>query len=73
MKRFLAVTVTSILLAAGFASPGHAQTFGRNKIQYHNYEWHVLSTPHFDIHYYTGAEAFATRAGLVLEDAYVRY
>ena len=73
MKRFLAVTVTSILLAAGFASPGHAQTFGRNKIQYHNYEWHVLSTPHFDIHYYTGAEAFATRAGLVLEDAYDRY
>jgi hypothetical protein len=50
-----------------------AQTFGRNKIQYTNYQWHVLSTPHFDIHYYNGAEAFAVRAGLVLEDAYDRY
>jgi hypothetical protein len=73
MKRFLAVSAASILLLGALASEGLAQTFGRNKVQYHNYQWHVLSTPHFDIHYYNGAEAFATRAGLVLEDAYDRY
>jgi hypothetical protein len=73
MKRILAVSTAAVFLFCALASAGHAQTFGRNKIQYHNYEWHVLSTPHFDIHYYTGAEAFAARAGLVLEDAYDRY
>ncbi len=49
--------------------PAHAQ-FGRNKIQYKNHNWHVLSTPHFEIHFYDGSEAFAVRAGLVLEDGY---
>ncbi len=33
----------------------------------------MLSTPHFDIHYYEGSEAFAARAGLVLEDGYEKY
>lgn len=65
--------MVAILLLGVSAPLGHAQTFGRNKIQYHNYDWHVLATPHFDIHYYSGAEAFAARAGLVLEDSYDRY
>jgi Tol biopolymer transport system component len=47
-----------------------AQRFGRNKIQYKDHNWAVLSTPHFDIHFYAGGEAFAARAGLVLEDGY---
>jgi Tol biopolymer transport system component len=74
MKRLFAVSALSALVLAGLAgAPAQAQTFGRNKIQYHTYDWQVLSTPHFDIHYYNGAEAFAVRAGLVLEDAYDRY
>lgn len=44
--------------------------FGRNKIQYKNLEWQVLTTPHFEIHFYQGSERFAARAGLVLEDGY---
>ncbi len=69
----LAVAVLSFLV--GTLSPGTsaAQRFGRNKIQYEDYKWHVLSTPHFDIHYYEGAEAFAMRAALVLEDGYEQY
>lgn len=73
MKRASAVfALAAILLAGALSAPGYAQ-FGRNKIQYHTYDWQVLSTPHFDIHYYRGAEAFAVRAGLVLEDSYDRY
>ncbi len=69
MKRSLWILVA--LVAAGLlAPPVHAQYFGRNKIQYRDHHWHILSTPHFDIHYYEGAEAFAARAGLVLEDGY---
>ena len=75
MKRHPVVSAIAIaLLLAGFwPGSAHAQRFGRNKIQYHNYEWQVMSTPHFDIHYYKGAEAFAVRAALVLEDGYERY
>lgn len=50
-------------------APAQAQ-FGRNKIQYKNLQWQVLTTPHFEIHFYQGSEGFAVRAGLVLEDGY---
>ncbi|MBI4721196.1 MAG: PD40 domain-containing protein [Chitinivibrionia bacterium] len=53
-----------------FPEPASAQYFGRNKIQRKDLAWHILSTRHFDIHFYQGEEAFAARAGLVLEDGY---
>ncbi|MCI0451134.1 MAG: BamA/TamA family outer membrane protein [Candidatus Latescibacteria bacterium] len=68
-----AAIATGILLGALLPATASAQYFGRNKIQYNDYTWHVLSTPHFDIHYYEGAEAFAVRAALVLEDGYEEY
>ncbi len=75
MKPFsiLAAIATGILLGALYPATASAQYFGRNKIQYNDYTWHVLSTPHFDIHYYEGAEPFAVRAALVLEDGYEEY
>ncbi|HEX8298155.1 MAG TPA: BamA/TamA family outer membrane protein, partial [Rubricoccaceae bacterium] len=36
-----------------------AQAFGRNKIQYAGFDWHVLQTEHFDVYYYPEAEALA--------------
>jgi hypothetical protein len=38
-----------------------AQYFGRNKVQYDDFDFEVLSTDHFDIHYYP-------EAGVVIED-----
>jgi Tol biopolymer transport system component len=75
MKLYKALAaISALVFLAGFLpAPAHAQRFGRNKIQYNDYQWHVLATPHFDIHYYEGAEAFAVRAGLVLEDGYEEY
>jgi len=35
------------------AVPVDAQYFGRNKVQYDDFEWSILPTPHFDIHFYT--------------------
>jgi Tol biopolymer transport system component len=32
--------------------PADAQYFGRNKVQYDEFQFRVLPTPHFDIHYY---------------------
>ena len=60
--------IASIILVVAFA-PADAQ-FGRNKIQYKNYEWQILTSPHFEIHFYKGEEAFAVRAALIMEDGY---
>ncbi len=73
LYKALATIATLAILAGLLPGSAHAQRFGRNKIQYSDYKWHVLATPHFDIHYYEGAEAFAVRAGLVLEDGYEEY
>ena len=47
--------------------------FGKNKIQPFDYRWEVLSTPHFDIYYYTDEEKLARIAGEIAERTYTRY
>ena len=64
------VAVLGLLAVCMTATAASAQHFGRNKIQYKNHKWKVLSTPHFDIHFYEGSESFAVRAGLVMENGY---
>jgi len=34
-----------------------AQYFGRNRVQYEDFDFKVLKTEHFDIHYYPGVDA----------------
>ncbi|MGW8265806.1 MAG: peptidase S9 [Longimicrobiales bacterium] len=53
--------LASVLLLLGSAFPVEAQYFGRNKVQYDRFDFEVLETPHFDIHYYP-------EAGVVIED-----
>ncbi|MDH3216602.1 MAG: hypothetical protein OEN01_09955, partial [Candidatus Krumholzibacteria bacterium] len=64
--------IASLCLVFLLAVPAQAQ-FGRNKIQYKDLDWQVLSTSHFEIHFYGGSERFAARAALVLEDGYARF
>lgn len=49
-----------------------AQQFGRNKVQYNTFEFEVLSTEHFDIHYYPEAEEGARQAARMAERWYTR-
>jgi len=44
--------------------------FGRNKVMYHDFDWYVLSTPHFKIHYYKEATELAEQAAFLLEESY---
>ena len=46
------------------------QYFGQNKIQYKDFDFHVLSTEHFDIYFYQGGDDLAAFAETVLEDGY---
>ncbi|MDZ7860130.1 MAG: hypothetical protein U5O15_05605 [Candidatus Krumholzibacteriota bacterium] len=47
-----------------------AWSFGKNKVQYDQFEWQILKTPHFDIHFSKGYRNLAARTGAMLEDGY---
>jgi dipeptidyl aminopeptidase/acylaminoacyl peptidase len=70
MRRWVAlVAVVSCLTAVADAQFYY---FGRNKVQYTDFAWHVLRTEHFHIYYYEGMEDLARRGAAVAEEAYDR-
>jgi Tol biopolymer transport system component len=58
-----------LLLSAG---PASAQYFGRNKVQYEAFDFQVLRTEHFDIHYYLAEQDAALHAAAMAERWYGR-
>jgi hypothetical protein len=70
----LLALVTALVLVA-HASVAAAQTpfvpyFGKNKIHYDNFEWHIYTTDHFDIYYYPEMEQHLGRIAGYAESAY---
>jgi len=67
-------TLRTLLLFSlvAITTVGHAQFFyfGRNKVQYTDFEWHVLKTEHFDIYYYAEMKDLAERGAYFAEEAY---
>jgi Tol biopolymer transport system component len=55
-----------------FASTAKAQYFGTNKVQYHRFDFQVLTTEHFDIYYYPEEEAAVRLAARMAERWYTR-
>jgi hypothetical protein len=49
-----------------------AEYFGRNKVQYEDFDFQVLGTEHFDLHFYPAEEAAARDAALKAERWYFR-
>ena len=47
-----------------------AQSFGQNKVQYQDFKWEYIQTPHFDIYYYEGEKSLAEFAADVAEESY---
>jgi len=69
LKRAIAATLIGLLLPA---APAGAQYFGRNKVQYDRFEFRVLETPHFDIHYYAEERDAVVVAARMAERWYAR-
>ncbi|MCI0512678.1 hypothetical protein L0128_05660 [candidate division KSB1 bacterium] len=44
--------------------------FGRNKVQYNTFEWHILKTVHFDIHFYPQMREIAEIGAAFAEESY---
>src|SRR5438874_7834919 len=49
------------------AVPGGAQSFGRNKVHYGDFDFKILETPHFDIYYYPAEHDASVEAGRLAE------
>lgn len=47
--------------------PSEAQYFGRNKVQYEDFDWKVLHTDEFDVHFYPQERLAATDGARMLE------
>jgi hypothetical protein len=61
-----------IILLFAFSSSLIAQGFyfGRNKIQYTQFNWHILKTEHFDIYYYPEMQDMAEKGAQFAENAF---
>ena len=46
--------------------------FGRNKIQYDNFQWQILKTTHFDVYFYPEMRELAEVGAAFAEEAYTR-
>ena len=69
MKRLAALFLLLLLLTPGIVRP-QFYYFGRNKVQYTDFEWHVLKTDHFDIYYYPEMKDLAERGASFAEESY---
>ncbi len=66
----LATLVQAIALTA--APPASAQYFGRNQVQHKQFEFEVLTTEHFQVHYYPEARDAAHETARMAERWYAR-
>jgi Tol biopolymer transport system component len=66
----LAVLLPVAWLAAVPAEAQYHFYYGRNKIQYDDFDWHVLRTDHFDIYYYPEMQELAETGAHFAEEAY---
>ena len=57
-------------VVAAFAAIPAAAQFGQNKVQYRHFEWRVLETAHFKIHYYEQERESALNAARMAERSY---
>ena len=64
MKRIL------ILAAIAVCVPSLAFSFGKNKVQYRQFDWSILKSKYFDIYYYKEEEFLAGRAALLADASY---
>lgn len=67
MKR-LSLLISVLLFLSGSAYGQYY--FGKNKIQYTDFDWQVLTTRHFEIYFYTGEKEIAEIAASCAEESY---
>ena len=64
--------IAGLMLAVALPVPAAAQYFGRQKVQYETFDWHVLQASHFKIHYYPASLELTQDAARMAERWYTR-
>lgn len=64
MRSVFIATLIALLLIGGLQAQ-----FGKNKVQYDQYNWRYIQTEHFDIYFYKGGKKLATFAAEIAEQA----
>ena len=59
------ITVTTLFIGSLFG-----QSFGKNKVQYRDFDWSYIQTPNFDIYFYGNNQDLAEFTSKVSEEAY---
>jgi hypothetical protein len=78
MRGLLTLTGTALLtlvFVAGGTHEASAQTgyipyYGKNKIRYNNFKWHIYTTDHFEVYYYPEIQQHLERIVSYAESAY---
>lgn len=70
-QKIINLLIVALMLAGLSYSSAKAQYFfGKNKVQYTNFDWQVMETDHFKIYFYTEENEVAAIAARSAEDAY---
>ena len=70
MTRFVWMCLVFLVVGAETVTGQTLIGFGRNKIQYSDFQWRILQTEHFDIYYYPQMGDLAERAAFWAEESY---
>ncbi|MGH7653902.1 MAG: hypothetical protein ACREN6_04500 [Gemmatimonadaceae bacterium] len=72
LLRSLSAAVFAGALLFGASVAGAQGYYGQNQVQYQQFDWRVLRTEHFDVHYYPQEAAGAKIAARMAERSYAR-
>ncbi len=72
MTRLLLFLAAMVVTLTSVPHPIEAQYFGRNKVQYDQFDFRVLSTEHYDVHFYPEAAGVVEDAARMAERWYER-
>ena len=70
--RLRAIAAAGAMLTAAPVALAAQGYFGQNQVQFQNFEWRVLKTEHFDVHYYQSMSEGARIAARMAERSYAR-
>lgn len=68
----LGLALAAACLAASPAAAQFDDNFGKNKVQYREFDWQIYHSPHFDMYYYTAEEALLQKVVSFAESSYDR-
>ena len=69
-RTVMRITILIILLILTFPGLAVSQYFGKNKIQYSQFDWSFIKTDHFDIYFYESGIELAEFVAARAEEAY---